>query len=426
MEPPSIPSAHKVGGMPLQQRAERVARIRKNKDSKRAPASGVARASPKANDPEVAQWYALGGRTRVVFDPNVPTPGSSMIQTAQGPQENLPRPSGLPMPQVPDQASDASLDDRASLLEAPGPTCLPPCDPEYRRTNVYHTAYRLERENHALKAQLTQQEIQIDGLVRQLSESQELQKKAEQEISNLRKSSDIQTKPIDDFISQSLGHRLSGNITALQDDVSQNDDNANAALNETERFLKRLRKNRLQVEERRLQEDREGSFLSRLYDPLWEENNYMLPPRNQPQPHPAELGSKRTPIGSIPERQADKLGECERRLAELSTKLEWCEANRKKMQREWDERLAMEMKWRDDLLAIIKYNDMSRVERGREDPAALVPIQQRAEGAQGDSAGPQQDAVFPAITTTSSGTFGIFTSSMPPVPGGFASNPPYV
>lgn len=444
MEPPSLPSVHKVGDMPLQQRAERVARMRKDREWKRAPASAVPRASPNANDSEVAQWYALGGRTRVVFDPNVPILGyekptlimlssrsqapcsSSMIQTVQGPQENLPRPSAFPTPQVPNQASDALLDDSVSVVEAPpGPSCLPPRDPDYRTTNVYDTAYRLERENQALKSKLVQKEIQIDSLRRQLSESQALQKKAEQEISNLRKSSDTRTPPTDELIAQNLRRIFSSeNSTVSQDEVSPNNDNDSAAINETVGMLALARNNRTQVEEESLQAVRNlESLFARQYDLLREENNYMLPPRDQLQPHPTELGSQQTRIGSIPEEQADKLRECERRLAELTTQLEWCEANRKKMQREWDERLAMEMKWGDDLLAIIKYNDMYRVERGRKDPAALVPIQQPA---QGDSAGAQQDVACLTTATTSSGTFGIFTSSMSPLPGGFISHPPRV
>lgn len=74
MEPLSLPSAHNVDDKQQQRRAEMAAR---NKEWKRTTVSAAraARATPNANDPELARWYALGGRARVVFDPNVPLPG---------------------------------------------------------------------------------------------------------------------------------------------------------------------------------------------------------------------------------------------------------------------------------------------------------------------------------------------------------------
>lgn len=307
------------------------------------------------------------------------------MQTAEGPQENLPRPSG-PAPQAPDQAPDALLDDRVSLLKTPrGPSCLPRA-PEHRNKTIYETTYRLERENQALKSQLTHQEIQLEGLVRQLNESQAIHKKAEQEISDLRKSLDGQTQLNNDLILQK--HRLGESITELQDETSQDKDNGQAEINELEVMNTLTREKHIQVEERCLQVMQETLLFASQYDLLNKENNYTLGPRNHPRSHLKELEPQQTPVGStILKRQADKLRECEKRVVDLTAQLDWCEANRRKMQREWDERIAMEMKWRDDLLAIIDYNNMSLVERRQVDLAALIPSQQSAEGAQGDSGG---------------------------------------
>ncbi|KAG6358369.1 hypothetical protein INS49_014253 [Diaporthe citri] len=50
--------------------------------------------------------------------------------------------------------------------------------------------------------------------------------------------------------------------------------------------------------------------------------------------------------------QRDEIREYERRIANLHEEVDWYEGNRERMKKEWDERMAMEMKWRDDLLAI--------------------------------------------------------------------------
>lgn len=77
--------------------------------------------------------------------------------------------------------------------------------------------------------------------------------------------------------------------------------------------------------------------------------------------------------------QRDGIVECETRVADLREEVEWYKGNRERTREEWDARVAMEMKWHDDLQAIINNHNMSMAEMIRAVLAAPDPIQQAAQ-----------------------------------------------
>lgn len=75
---------------------------------------------------------------------------------------------------------------------------------------------------------------------------------------------------------------------------------------------------------------------------------------------------------------AAKITRLEASNRELREEVEWYEGNRERMRKEWDERVAMEMRWKDNLQALVN-NNMSLAERRRAALAAPDPIQQAAQ-----------------------------------------------
>lgn len=91
--------------------------------------------------------------------------------------------------------------------------------------------------------------------------------------------------------------------------------------------------------------------------------------------------------------QGDEIREYEKRVSNLNKEVDWYEGNRRRMKKEWEERIAMETKWRDDLQTIIHNNRRMTLEEMRKAAlAAPDPIQQAAErdafgGASGSGSG---------------------------------------
>lgn len=78
--------------------------------------------------------------------------------------------------------------------------------------------------------------------------------------------------------------------------------------------------------------------------------------------------------------QGDEIREYEKRVSNLHKEVNWYEGNRERMRTEWEGRIAMETKWRDDLQTVI-HNDrrMTLEEMRRAALAAPDPIRQAAE-----------------------------------------------
>lgn len=85
----------------------------------------------------------------------------------------------------------------------------------------------------------------------------------------------------------------------------------------------------------------------------------------------------------------------EGRIAGLSEELDWYKDNRERMKKEWDERTAMELKWRDDLQVLISNNNINNMSPEARRRAALEapdPIQQAAQRAAPRGAAPRAAA----------------------------------
>lgn len=78
--------------------------------------------------------------------------------------------------------------------------------------------------------------------------------------------------------------------------------------------------------------------------------------------------------------QGDEIREYEERVSNLHKEVNWYEGNRERMRTEWEGRIAMETKWRDDLQTVIHNNRRMTVEEMRRAAlAAPDPIRQAAE-----------------------------------------------
>lgn len=312
----------------------------------------------------------------------------------------------------------------------------------FGKERVSATSTSVEKENQDLKAKLEEMTTENQALAKHLREARDLSKnsnkiklESERELSRVWEKVADQIQQINALTSESIGHR--NTISKLRDKASQDEKDARQSMlslqnqvNQYQKLLddqatqnmsldatvKDLRKKadaskatKLEASNRELGEknkklEKTNSQIEQeivqakdQYNALKEEKSEMLAQNDRLQlrleesehqlqqkssEHAvAEDGMKRQieelqkQVGS----QRDEVGEYETRVADLREEVDWYKGNRERIKEAWDERVAMEMKWRDDLLAIINNNNMPAAEMRRAALAAPDPIQQAAQ-----------------------------------------------
>lgn len=377
----------RVGGQPQRQRSKAaLASYRKRqRQAQRALALARARTTAETTDPELAQWYALGGSARVI-SPAASLPSPPHAQDPfEGLRESFPAHPELVPPEPPVAPPE---DDGALFEEAFSPRSVPRAR-ESRGTNTHEVTLRLENENQELKTKLDQEKTRSQDLLKQLRESQALYEKAEQdrlatgqEISNLKKDLDTQTKRVNDLVAQTANS--SRTIAKLHREVARERDDVSAKLAVLEARNTLLKKNQTRAEKRFLQATQDASELINQCDQADEEKTRTMAHNSLLQTRLKKLEHRQILLDFIMERklcrlekelssQSDELSEYKSRVTGLNAELSWYEENRQRLEAEWDKRLLMEIKWRDDLQAAIEYNDSSLADRSRSGLAAPMP-----------------------------------------------------
>lgn len=116
-----------------------------------------------------------------------------------------------------------------------------------------------------------------------------------------------------------------------------------------------LSERKSEVDARNSQAEKDIAKIRARYDHMKEEKDKTKSENDQLQSRLTELQKRVTS-------QSDEIRECEERIANLSEEVEWYEGNRERMRKEWDERVAMEMSWKEELQALVN-NNMSLAER---------------------------------------------------------------
>lgn len=298
-------------------------------------------------------------------------------------------------------------------------------------------------ENHALAKQLRESRALSKG-------SNQSKLASERELSMLREEIGARGQQIKLLISEKAS--LSETITQLRDEATQEKEDANQSLvarrnredelqkllddqvtrcmnleatvkglqrkevssKDTAAEITKLQATNRELREKNTQQEGENSRmkgetteLKEQYSKLKEEKDEIMAMNGRIQKLVEELeqqleqksaehaladGATKTQIEELQQQvssQRDEIKEYERRNADLHEEVDWYEGNRERMKKEWDDRVAMEMRWRDDLLAINNNPSMWLAERRRATLAAADRIQQEVQqDAQRDA--PQQ------------------------------------
>lgn len=260
-------------------------------------------------------------------------------------QDFLSRPSfQMPISSGPPKVRDPAQDPgRVRTAAEGGPTENRAC-----------AATPLENEKQELEAKLKKLAADNQALSQQLRESRAISKKAihdqlskEREVTMLR--SQLVARDQQDLTSERAS--LSENITQLRDELAQEKEDGNQSAIAKQNEITKLQK---LLDDQALQCMKLESAV-------------------------ADLQRKQEP-GKDSETAA-KITRLEASNRELREEVEWYEGNRDRMRKEWDERVAMEMRWKDNLQALVNNNNnnMSLAERRRAALAAPDPIQQAAQ-----------------------------------------------
>lgn len=300
------------------------------------------------------------------------------------------------------------------------------------KDRVSATSTSVEKENQELKTKLEEMTTENQALAKHLRESRDLSKDSnklklenEREVSRLWRKLGDQHQRINALISENFSHR--DTISNLRDKASQDEEDARQSMmslqNQVTQFqkllddhatqnmsldatVKDLRKkadgvSKLEASNKELREknkklEDKNSQMKHQYNTLKQEKDMMIVQNDQLQfrlkdsehqlqqkssEHAVAEDSMKRQVEELQKQvgsQRDEVREYETRVADLREEVDWYEGNRERIKKEWDERLAMEMKWRDDLMAIIN-NNMPAAQMRRATLAAPDPIQQAAQ-----------------------------------------------
>lgn len=232
------------------------------------------------------------------------------------------------------------------------------------------TISQLEKERQALRLELSQRKIGKESLTKQLSKAKAMTENAfkgkvakNEEVLKLR-----------DILSTREGQI--NNLRQLLDEASQKQVDAVARITKLEALNGELKEKNSHMEEQNNHLQQKSANQALAEDATKRQAEEF---KKQVSSQSDEIREYKKKVNS----QSDEIREYQRRVADLHEEVAWYEGLRERMKKEWDERVAMEMKWRDSLLALD--TGTSLAEKAL---AAVDPIQQAAEQqfAQGQSA----------------------------------------
>ncbi|KAI7781456.1 hypothetical protein LA080_014632 [Diaporthe eres] len=232
-----------------------------------------------------------------------------------------------------------------------------------------------ERELSTLREELGARDQQIKLLMSEkvsLSETiNQLRDEASQEKEDASQSLiarqnqlDERQKLLDDQVTRN--RNLEATVTDLQRKQESSKDTA-AEITKLHAANRKLREKNTELEGENSKMKEEVKEAQDQYSQMKEEKDQMITQNDQLQSRLKELENElqqksaehalavetsKRQFEEIQEQvrsQRDKIREYERRIANLHEEVDWYEGNRERMKKEWDERIAMEMKWHDNL-----------------------------------------------------------------------------
>lgn len=259
---------------------------------------------------------------------------------------------------------------KMTINSGPPKVCDPAQDPGRVRTAAGAdptgdracAATPLENEKQELEARLEKLAADNQALSQQLRESRAISKKAihdqlskEREVTMLR--SQLMAR---DLTSEKAG--FIETITQLRDELADAKEDANQSAitkqNELTKLQKLLDDQALQcmklestvIDLRKREPSKEtAAKITRLEasnGELRESKSEMDAKNSQAEKEIAKIRARY-------DHMKEEMRECEGRMADLIEEVEWHEGNRERMRKQWDERVAMEMGWKDSLQALV-------------------------------------------------------------------------
>lgn len=221
-------------------------------------------------------------------------------------------------------------------------------DERMSKDSASATRTYFDSKKQELRAKIEQQATENQALAKQLRQSRELSRTTnqsklahERELSTLRQELGARNQQINALVSEK--DSLNESITKLRDGVSQEKEDANQSLITS------------QLQEAELQ---------RLLDDQMTKNMDLE----------ATVRDLQKQVSS----QGDEIREYEKQVSNLHEEVEWYKGNRERIRKDWEERVAMETTWRENLQAVINNHRMTPGEMRRAALAAPDPTQQAA------------------------------------------------